>query len=132
MSDFENDFENLDDQEVVEEAAVEETAEVVVAAEAPAAEHAGPVEDDFFTESAVPETAAMDPAKVVTLRTSASNRDTYVEVGDESLPLVDIVGKSGIRFNGEYQGWLNGAQISLGDKVAPGSTVSLIGSVKGG
>ncbi len=130
MSDFENDFENLDDQEVVEEAAVEEPAEVAVE-EAPAVP-AGPVEDDFFTESAVPETAAMDPAKVVTLRTSASNRDTYVEVGEESLPLVDIVSKSGIRFNGEYQGWLNGAQISLGDKVAPGSTVSLIGSVKGG
>jgi hypothetical protein len=128
MSDFENDFENLDEQEVVEEAAVE--AEAAPAEFTP--EPAGPVEDDFFTESAVPETAAMDPAKVVTLRTSASNRDTYVEVGEESLPLVDIVGKSGIRFNGEYQGWLNGAQISLGDKVAPGSTVSLIGSVKGG
>lgn len=123
-ADFENDFENLDDQNVVEETA-EVEAEVV---EVPA----GPVEDDFFAESAVPEAAQLDPAKVVTLRTSASNRDTYVEVGEESLPLVDIVSKSGIRFNGEYQGWLNGAQISLGDRVAPGSTVSLIGSVKGG
>ena len=71
-----------------------------------------------------------DPDQVVTIRTSGGD-NRYVPVdGPKSLSQVML--SSGLRFEGEYTVFLNGVQIQGADIVPAGSTLNIIGSVKGG
>lgn len=111
--DFEDQFESDDEEEgsvYIEEPEIED--------------------DDFFAEDATEEVEPVDPATVVTIRTSQGS-DVYVPA-PEPMPLVDAVARSGIRFNGDYTAWLNGQEVGLGTTVSGGMTVTIVGSVKGG
>lgn len=150
MSDFENDFQNEEvavaqqpTTEAAIEAAEEERQAEVATVEAPAAvveaefhldtvedEDDEPEDDDFFDEEEVPAVPEIDPATVVTIRTSASG-DKYVQA-TSAMPLIDVISKSGLRFNGDFTCWLNGQEVALGTQVAGGMTVTVVGSVKGG
>lgn len=135
MSEFEHDFEN---EESVSEIAAVATIEEIEAETAPVSQEATVLveeddettDDDFFAEEeeeAIPE---VDPATIITIRTSASS-DKLVEAA-APMPLVDAITKSGLRFNGDYTCWLNGQEVGLGTMVSGGMTVTVVGSVKGG
>jgi hypothetical protein len=142
---FENDFVN---EEAVTTEAVTEEAPVTadaVTEEAPAAvvevvatgtlveedeEDEEEDDDDFFAEEEAPAVPEIDPATIITFRTSAGS-DKYV-TAPASMPLVDAIAKSGLRFNGDFTCWLNGQEVALGTQVAGGMTVTVVGSVKGG
>lgn len=87
-------------------------------------------EDDFFAESEVEDVPQVDPEKVVTLVPSSADAK-YVEV-DGPLPMVELIARSRLQFAGEFTCYLNGAEISLTTVVPGGSTVNIIGKVKGG
>lgn len=71
-----------------------------------------------------------DPDAVVTIRTSGGG-DKYVPVS-QPTPVRDVIALSGLYFGGAVQYWLNGAQVTSETLVPGGSTLSVIGSVKGG
>ncbi len=115
-----------------ETAAVEPVAEPV--AEAPA-EVAAPIEDEdevdsFFAESEVAAVPEVDPAKVVTILPS-SGQSKYVEI-EQPTAIVEIIARSGLQFNGTFTCFLNNAEIPLTQPVSGGSTVTVVGTVKGG
>ena len=74
--------------------------------------------------------ALPDPATVVTIRTS-SGGDKYVPVS-EPTAVSSVIAQSGLYFGGAVQYYLNGAEIKTTDLVPGGSTLTVIGSVKGG
>jgi len=137
MSEFENDF-------AVEEAVTEAAADILEEerqadpiaegeVEAPAAEAEGGedlTDDDFFAEDEAPAVPEVDPATIITIRTSQGS-DVFVPA-PQPMPLVDAIAKSGLRFNGDFTCWLNGQEVGLGTVVAGGQTVTVVGSVKGG
>ncbi len=86
-------------------------------------------EEDFFGEG---ETAVQlpDAGTVITLRTSSG--DSRYVPATEPMTAQAVVTASGIYVSGATQFWLNGAQIATTDLVQPGSTLTLVGSVKGG
>jgi len=92
----------------------------------------GEPSDDFFGngESTV---ALPDPTTVITLRTSGGDT-RYIPVpdGQTTMTVADVVAASAVYVGGAVQYWLNGAQVQLGDTVPAGSTLTLVGSVKGG
>jgi len=71
-----------------------------------------------------------DPSTVVTIRTSGG-QDRFIPV-DGSMTVNELLANSDIRIVGEAQYWLNGAMISRNDLVPAGSTLTIIGTVKGG
>ncbi len=87
-------------------------------------------DDDFFAEDEAPAVPEVDPATIITIRTSQGS-DVFVPV-PQPMPLVDAIAKSGLRFNGDFTCWLNGQEVGLGTMVAGGQTVTVVGSVKGG
>lgn len=131
---FEHDF---DVDEAVSEAAAE-TLEEERQAEPTPEEEAGGVEetsvdeedDDAFFEEDEASVPEVDPATLVTIRTS-QGRDAFVSA-EQPMPLVDAIAKSGLRFNGDFTCWLNGQEVGLGTVVSGGQTVTVVGSVKGG
>lgn len=133
MSAFENDFEPteaLPGEPSPEPTPAEEVNTALAAADQVEDEEIENDEDDFFTENAAAAVPEIDPATVITIRTSAG-ADKFVEA-PAPLPLVDAIAKSGLRFNGDYTCWLNGQEVPLGTTVAGGMTVTVVGSVKGG
>jgi hypothetical protein len=91
--------------------------------------------DDWDEEvgSFIAETGAADlpdPNSVVTIRTSGGG-DRYVPV-TQPTSVKDVIAQSGLYFGGAVQYWLNGAQVNQDTLVPGGSTLSVIGSVKGG
>lgn len=137
MSDqFETDFEATDEaavaaapeNEVIEpvaEPATVEEGEFVAPAEQPASE------DDFFAENAAPAAAAVDPAKVITIVPSSAD-EKFVETDGTPLPVLDLLHKADLQFDGDFHVYLNNAEITLTTLVPAGSTISIIGKVKGG
>ncbi len=84
--------------------------------------------DDFIGEAGSIELP--DPNSVVTIRTSGGG-DKYVPV-TQPTSVRDVIAQSGLFFGGAVQYWLNGAQVNHDTLVPGGSTLSVIGSVKGG
>ena len=74
--------------------------------------------------------AAPDPQSIVTIRTSGG--DTRHVPVTEARSASQIILDAGLTVVGQVQYWLNGAQITGTDMVAPGSTLTTVGSVKGG
>ncbi len=140
MTDFEHDFA----EEAAIEAAAEQAAERMLAdTEAAISEVAGepvavviateetPIEDDFFAENAAPAIPQVDPAKIVTIIPSSSD-NRYVETDGNPVPMLDLISRAELRFEGDFTCYLNNAEISLTTLVPAGSTVSIVGKVKGG
>lgn len=71
-----------------------------------------------------------DPDSVVTIRTTTGG-DKYVPVS-EPTPVSEIIARSGLFFGGAVEYYLNGSTIRPDELVPPGSTLTVIGSVKGG
>lgn len=84
--------------------------------------------DDFI--GAAGNVELPDPNSVVTIRTSGGG-DKYVPV-NQPTSVKDVIAQSGLFFGGAVQYWLNGAQVNQDTLVPGGSTLSVIGSVKGG
>ena len=127
QSQFEHDFEATD------EAAAVATSEVIVEATfAPAVEEPeAPADDDFFAENAAPEVPAVDPSRIITIIPSSSD-NKYVETDGNPVAMLDLIHRAGLQFAGDFQCYLNNAEISLTTLVPAGSTVSIVGKVKGG
>jgi hypothetical protein len=109
-----------------EEEPVETPAEQEEAVEAAAEEALDP---DFD----LPEDVAADLPEVgsyVTLRTSGGDT-RYVPV-EGPTAIGALLAASGLSIQGSVQAWYNNALVDLNDTVPGGSTVTLIGSVKGG
>ncbi len=109
-----------------------ETTQPVEASQAPAEENSAEDWDDEV-ESFIGEAGSIelpDPNSVVTIRTSGGG-DKYVPV-TQPTPVKDVIAQSGLFFGGAVQYWLNGAQVNQDTLVPGGSTLSVIGSVKGG
>lgn len=71
-----------------------------------------------------------DPNTVVKLMTSGGE-EAYVPV-EGPMTVGEIMLNSDLRVVGAVQYWLNGAQVDVNAVVAPGSTLTIVGSVKGG
>ncbi len=87
-------------------------------------------DEDFFAESEAEAAPEDDPTKVVTLLPT-SGKATYVPV-EGPMAMVDLIAKSALQFAGDFQCFLNGAQIDMTTTVPGGATVTIIGKVKGG
>jgi hypothetical protein len=103
-----------------------ENGEVIQAAEQPA-----PMADSVgdFEDENVP-----DPATVITIRTSSGDT-RYVPVPEgHTITAGEAFMLSGLPVtgNGGFQIYLNGAIIKVTDIVPVGSTLTVVGSVKGG
>jgi hypothetical protein len=66
----------------------------------------------------------------VTIRSSAGD-PRYVPV-TEAEPFSAILARSGLTSSGALDIYVDGAQILASDMVQPGSTVTILGNVKGG
>jgi hypothetical protein len=126
---FEQDFEETQQEQVSAEVVDEAPEAVVVVEEAPA-DGAEEEEDDFFAENQAQEVPQVDPTRIVTL-TPSSASSKYVEV-DGPTPVLDLIVKSGLRFQGTFTVVLNGAELQLTDLVPGGSELLIAGTVKGG
>jgi hypothetical protein len=86
-------------------------------------------EEEFFSEE---ETGVElpDAQSVITLRTSGG--DTRYVPTTEPLPASQVIVSAGVSVLGAVQYWLNGSQIQPADMVPAGSTLTVVGSVKGG
>ena len=71
-----------------------------------------------------------DPESVITIRTSGG-QTAYVPTS-EPMTVADIILSASLTVNSSFQVWLNGAQITTTDLVPTGSTLTIVGSVKGG
>ena len=125
---------NTNDQSNVEGEHVEEAVQPVEQAENSASVNQGSGDgwddevEDFIGEAGTVELP--DPNSVVTIRTSGGG-DKYVPV-TQPTSVKDVIAQSGLFFGGAVQYWLNGAQVNQDTLVPGGSTLSVIGSVKGG
>lgn len=125
---------NTNDQSNLEGEPVEEAVQPMEHAEnsAPVNQGSGDGWDDevedFIGEAGTVELP--DPNSVVTIRTSGGG-DKYVPV-TQPTSVKDVIAQSGLFFGGAVQYWLNGAQVNQDTLVPGGSTLSVIGSVKGG
>jgi hypothetical protein len=132
MSEFENDFENV--EEAFTEAAVNASEAGTAAEEELQADTASePTEDDFFAEEAAAEVPAVDPMRIITIQTTSAS-DKFVELneGETNAPVIDLIHRAGLQFAGDFSVFLNGAQIGLTNLVPGGSTITIAGKVKGG
>lgn len=84
--------------------------------------------EDFIPESEVFELP--DPNTVIKLMTSGGD-EAYVVV-EGPITIGEAMLNSSLRVTGAVQYWLNGAQVDVETRVGPGSTVTIVGSVKGG
>jgi hypothetical protein len=91
-------------------------------------------DDGLFAEEAAPagleNFAEVATTQAITVRTT-SGAERYVNVA-AALPLSEVLASARIPTDVNSQYWLNGAQVNLGDSIAPGQSVVMIGSVKGG
>jgi hypothetical protein len=71
-----------------------------------------------------------DGASVITVSSSNGAR-VYVPAA-EAMPLSEVLSASGLNVMMGAEFWLNGAAIKADTIVAPGSTVTIVGVVKGG
>ncbi len=115
------------EDEILEEA-VQPTGDATTAAEDQTEDEWDDEVDSFIGEAGSVELP--DPDSVVTIRTSGGG-DKYVPV-NQPTAVKDVIAQSGLFFGGAVQYWLNGAQVNPDTLVPGGSTLSVIGSVKGG
>lgn len=85
--------------------------------------------DDYVTDTE-PVDLGVDPDQIVTIRTS-SGQSHYVAV-DGALTLAEIKVKSGLNFGVGTQVFLNNTVVTDSTVIPAGSTITAIGSVKGG
>lgn len=85
---------------------------------------------DFIPEGAEDEMNVPDPNSVIRLISSGGD-ERYV-VAENSMTIGEVMLQSDLRIVGAVQYWLNGVQADVNTVVAPGSTVTIVGSVKGG
>lgn len=71
-----------------------------------------------------------DPSTVIKLMTSGGD-EAYV-IANSPMTIGEAMLNSNLRIIGAVQYWLNGAQVDVNTQVGPGSTVTIVGSVKGG
>jgi hypothetical protein len=98
-------------------------------------EQTAPISDEdaeinSFIDSAEDNDNIPDPMTVVTLRTSGGDT-RYVPVTG-SMTAGEVFAASGLAVSGVMQIWLNGVQIANDTVVPAGSTLTLVGSIKGG
>lgn len=87
---------------------------------------------DDFVAGVEEENLVPDLSTVITIKTSGG-QTRYVPVPDGSLMTVsEALVASGLTVNGQFQVWLNGAQIANNAVVPAGETITIVGSVKGG
>jgi hypothetical protein len=104
-----------------------------------------PIQEPVVEEEVAAEEETLDPdfdlpedlnvdlpeaGSFVTLRTSGGDT-RYVPV-EGPTPVGALLAASGLTIQGSVQAWYNNALVELDDTVPGGSTVTLIGSVKGG
>ena len=90
-------------------------------------------EGDPRIEDFIPEGEAFelpDPNTVIKLMTSGGD-EAYV-IAEGPMSIGEAMLNSSLRIIGAVQYWLNGAQVDVETRVGPGSTVTIVGSVKGG
>lgn len=105
--------------------------QVVSAATTEIVPNPGDTLGDFIENGeAAPEFELPDPASVITVRTSGG--ETRYVPTSEPLTVAEVLLRSDLRPTGAVQYWLNGAQVQSNSVVPAGSTMTLIGSVKGG
>jgi hypothetical protein len=78
-------------------------------------------------------TAAVPEGEYVTIRHEA-NPPMYVALveGETSIALGAAIQRRGLFISGAINAYLDGGQITMETVLAPGSVVTLVGSVKGG
>ena len=92
------------------------------------AEEIAEEEDDFFSEEEGFDLP--DPNAVITIRTSGG--DTAYVPATEPKTVSETMLASGLRPNGAVTYYLNGAEINGATVLPVGSTLTVVGSVKGG
>lgn len=88
-----------------------------------------PSMDDFIPEGSE-ESNIPDPSTVIKFVTSGGE-EAYVPVAGPTT-ISEALLNSNLRITGAVQYWLNGAEANVNTTVAPGATVTIVGSVKGG
>lgn len=83
---------------------------------------------DFIPEAS--EFEVPDLNTVVKIITSGGE-EAYVPT-PEATTVGQVMLNSNLRQTGAVQYWLNGAQVDVNTVIAPGSTLTIVGSVKGG
>jgi hypothetical protein len=86
--------------------------------------------EEFDIPADAPQFVAPDPNQVINICTSSGER-RYVPA-DAPMKASDVLNASGLFIGGNIQLWLNGVQINHDALVPNGSTLTLIGAVKGG
>jgi hypothetical protein len=71
-----------------------------------------------------------DPTAVITVASSAGD-DRYVPAR-EAMSVGMVMAAADLRPNGMVEYFVNGSTITVNDSVAPGQTLTVVGSVKGG
>lgn len=92
-----------------------------------------PEESEPRIEDFIPEGGSFelpDPNTVIKLMTSGGD-EAYV-IANAPMTIGEAMLQSALRITGAVQYWLNGAQVDVNTQVGPGSTVTIVGSVKGG
>ena len=87
-------------------------------------------EDPLAGVDIASDTNLPDATKVVTLRTSGG--DTRYVPTDGSDTVGALIQKAGLSMPAGFQVWYNGAQLDMNAVVPAGSTLTILGSVKGG
>jgi hypothetical protein len=89
-------------------------------------------EDEFLAglEDEVAEYAGFDPTMIITLRSTQGQ--TWVVPATEPAPIRDLVSRANLMVAQNIEYWTDSVQVPVDHVVAPGSLVTLIGSVKGG
>ena len=87
--------------------------------------------DDAFNEmedalSGIPQ------GDYITLRSASGNPVTVPVYPGETLTLRTVLDRSGLSFGAALTAYVDGGAISFDTVVAPGTVVTLVGSVKGG
>ncbi len=86
--------------------------------------------DSMFDTAPAADLPAGAVQQTVTLRTTTGEARFVVVEGPRTLG--EIVALSGLTINGQVTYYMDGVQITPSTVVAPGSTISLVGAIKGG
>lgn len=117
---------------IIEEEAPQEEPIVEAVVETPVEVDTDEDEDDDFAglDDDADLFEAPDPDSIITVRTSGG--DTKYVPATRAMTPIEILASARLTTSGAIQYWYNGAQITDGTEIQPGSTLTVVGSVKGG
>ena len=69
--------------------------------------------------------------QIVTLRSTTSGNDFPIPV-DEPMSIADLLSRASLAVGQGIEYWVDGVQVDENHVVAPGGTITAIGTVKGG